>query len=108
MRTKQTGHNDEISVNGSDDMNHESCIQTIELLRELALNIHGVIDAVDDRNCNDIIAMLKEQEAKPVDLYGNEEWWGLVCICPDCKAEWMTDKANTHYCPRCGRSVKWE
>ena len=57
------------------------------------------------------LALLKEQEAvepKQVDLYGNDEWWGLVCVCTDCNAEWMTDKANTHFCPNCGRSVKWE
>ena len=56
-------------------------------------------------------ALLKEQEAvepKQVDLYGNDEWWGLVCVCPDCKAEWMSDKADTHFCPKCGRAVKWE
>ena len=59
----------------------------------------------------DAVAMLKEQEAvepKQVGLYGNDEWLGLVCVCPDCKAEWMSDKADTHYCPKCGRSVKWE
>ena len=63
-------------------------------------------------NCaKDALALLKEQEVvepKQVDLYGNDEWWGLVCVCPDCNAEWMTDKANTHFCPNCGRSVKWE
>jgi len=61
--------------------------------------------------CNDVTALLKEQEAvepKQVDLYGNDEWWGLVCVCTDCNAEWMTDKANTHFCPNCGRPVKWE
>ena len=47
-------------------------------------------------------------EPKQVDLYGKDEWWGLVCICPDCKAEWMSDKADTHFCPKCGRPVKWE
>ena len=59
----------------------------------------------------DALALLKEQEAvepKQVDLYGNDEWWGLVCVCPDCKAEWMSDKADTHFCPKCGRAVKWE
>jgi len=59
----------------------------------------------------DALALLKEQEAvepKQVDLYGNDEWWGLVCVCTDCNAEWMTDKANTHFCPNCGRPVKWE
>jgi len=44
-------------------MNRESCIQTIELLKQLALNIHGVIDVIDDRNCNDIINLLKEHKA---------------------------------------------
>lgn len=69
-----------------------------------------------ERNCNlamvkDALDLLKEQDAvepKQVDLYGNDEWWGLVCVCPDCNAEWMTDKANTHFCPNCGKSVKWE
>lgn len=56
----------------------------------------------------DVLELLKEPEAKQIDLYGNDEWWGLVCVCPDCNAEWMTDKANTHYCPNCGIRVKWE
>ena len=54
------------------------------------------------------IKKIKGQEPKQVDLYGNDEWWGLVCVCPDCNAEWMTDKANAHFCPNCGRSVKLE
>ena len=61
--------------------------------------------------CEMAIAMLKEQEPvepKQVDLYGKDEWWGLVCVCPDCKAEWISDKADTHFCPNCGRPVKWE
>ena len=49
-------------------MNTGSCIQTIELLRRLALNVHGVIDAVDDRNCNEIISLLKEQRARVMAL----------------------------------------
>ena len=77
-----------------------------------------------DRNCEDcdlvqddgdlhemytnVIALLKEQEAKPVDLYGKDDWYGLVCVCPDCKAEWMGEEYNTHFCPKCGRPVKWE
>ena len=39
----------------------ESCIQTIELLRTLAYNVHGVMDVVDHRNCNKIIRMLEDQ-----------------------------------------------
>ncbi|MBE5969744.1 MAG: hypothetical protein E7242_05870 [Lachnospiraceae bacterium] len=36
----------------------KSCINTIETLRRLALNIHGVIDVVDDKNCNKLIELL--------------------------------------------------
>lgn len=80
-------------------MNTGSCIQTIELLRRLALNVHGVIDAVDDRNCDEIISLLKEQEpVKPIRL---ENWWE----CPSCSGNIV---ANMKYCPGCGRSVEWD
>lgn len=36
----------------------ESCIHTIQRLRRLALNIHGVIDVVDNENCDKLIALL--------------------------------------------------
>lgn len=36
----------------------KSCIHTINTLRQLALNVHGVIDVVDDRNCNELIRLL--------------------------------------------------
>ena len=58
----------------------------------------------------DALAVLKEQEAvepKQVDLYVREDWWGLVCVCPDCKVEWISNEAHTHYCPNCGKPVKW-
>ena len=58
-----------------------------------------------------MLELLKENEViepKQVDLYGKDEWWSLVCVCPDCKAEWMSDKADTHFCPKCRRPVKWE
>ena len=47
-------------------MNPYSCVQTIELLRNLALNIHGMIDVVDDQNIKDIIELLKKQEGYKV------------------------------------------
>ena len=37
----------------------QSCIHTIQTLRRLALNIHGVIDVVDDANCNELIRLLE-------------------------------------------------
>ena len=55
--------------------------------------------------------LLKEQktvEPKQVDLHDKDEWWGFVCVCPDCKAEWMSDKDDVHFCPKCGQAVKWE
>lgn len=58
----------------------------------------------------DALALLKEKEVvepKQVDLYGKDDWYGLVCVCPDCKAEWMSDKDDTHFCPNCGGRVKW-
>lgn len=36
----------------------QSCINTINTLRRLALNIHGVIDVVDNENCNKLIELL--------------------------------------------------
>lgn len=35
-----------------------SCILTIKELRELALNVHGVIDVIDDENCKKLISLL--------------------------------------------------
>lgn len=51
----------------------------------------------------DALELLKEQESKQVDLYENDEWWSITC--PDCQAEWMSDKDDTHFCPRCGKAV---
>ena len=59
----------------------------------------------------DALALLKAQEVdepKQVDLYGKDEWWGFVCVCPYCKAEWMSATDDTHFCPNCGRKVKWD
>lgn len=36
----------------------QSCINTINLLRRLAVNVHGVIDAIDNENCDKLIALL--------------------------------------------------
>lgn len=84
-------------------MNNESCIQTIELLRNLALNIHGVIDVVDDRNCNDIIALLKEQEAvEPKVEKAILDYQSWHYICGDCGGQ---IDIQDNYCRHCGRVV---
>ncbi len=86
-------------------MNNESCIQTIELLRRLALNIHGVIDVIDNRNCNDIINLLKEQEpAEPVMKKGR---LFTATTCRKCGYFFPTG-TKPNYCQECGQMVKWE
>lgn len=66
--------------------------------------------SVDIDMLSDVLELLKEQSVEPkqVDLHEEDEWYGPVCVCPDCKTEWMCEKADTHFCPKCGRSVKWE
>lgn len=44
------------------DKNNKSMICTLEMLRRLALNVHGVIDIVDDDNINKMIDMLKQSK----------------------------------------------
>lgn len=39
----------------------KSCIRTIELLRRLAFNVHGVMDVIDAQNCDKIISMLSQE-----------------------------------------------
>ena len=80
----------------------KSFVNELEMPRD---DYNGVMEYIDDA-----LALLKEQEAvepKQVDLYGKDDWYGLVCVCPDCKAEWMSDKDETHFCPNCGGRVKW-
>jgi hypothetical protein len=36
----------------------KSCTNTIRMLRKLALNIHGVIDVIDNDNVNETIELL--------------------------------------------------
>lgn len=45
-----------------------SCINTIELLKRLAFNVHGVMDVIDAENCEKIIAMLKQPDQKWIPL----------------------------------------
>lgn len=50
----------------------KSCVGTIEMLRRLAYNIHGVMDVIDADNCEKIIKALEQEQDKPmveIDLY---------------------------------------
>lgn len=53
-----------------------------------------------------ILEVVKEKDAKEVEIHETDEWYCPVFACPDCKAKWMSDEENTHYCPNCGRAVK--
>lgn len=58
----------------------------------------------------------EEQEEKEIKkipkliIHGDEEeYWGIEEICPDCGKHWMSAFVGTsHFCPGCGRPVKWE
>ena len=68
----------------------KSCIKTIEMLRRLAYNIHGVMDVIDAENCEKIIKAL-EQEPR-----------GEMLICPECGLDVHSDFKT---CPRCGAKM---
>ena len=40
-----------------------SCINTIELLKRMAFNVHGLMDVVDAENCDKIIKMLNDDKS---------------------------------------------
>lgn len=69
----------------------KSCINTIEMLRRLALNIHGVIDIIDDENVNKVIAMLQEPERKHGYWFKGEQ---LFPVCPNCGAIMDGEESN--------------
>jgi len=61
---------------------------------------------------DDAIAMLKEQEPKPI-AYTDNPYTGLpVAHCPKCgkfaRQFHSITIEETHYCPWCGQKVKWE
>lgn len=69
----------------------KSCINTIEMLRRFALNIHGVIDIIDDENVNKVIAMLQEPERKHGYWFKGEQ---LFPVCPNCGAIMDGEESN--------------
>lgn len=51
----------------------------------------------------DAVAMLQEQERPKTILWGKV----TVPMCPYC-TQLLNDDGTIHYCPRCGRKVKWD
>jgi acetyl-CoA carboxylase beta subunit len=81
----------------------KSCIYTLNMLRRLALNIHGVIDVVDNENINTIIKVLEKQNPKKP----NERI--LLKECPDCGTlvECKQIDQKIKYCINCGQRIDW-
>ena len=80
-----------------------SCIQTIELLKQLAYNIHGVMDVVDDRNCKKIIDLLKEQRKAKV-AFMEDQFGNTATKCDNCGL--YLEKAYSR-CPKCQMELDW-
>lgn len=89
----------------------KSCIGTIELLRRLAYNIHGVMDVIDADNCKKIIKALdQEPEQGHWDYTDAYPHW--VC-CDKCKKRFIPNREwikayniPTNYCPNCGAKME--
>ena len=92
---------------------------TINALKTIVRNVKKydmMTIACDDyfvKTLEDALELLKEQEEKqtpkPIVWGYKEEYWGEEEICPDCGKHWMSaDVETTHFCPGCGRPVKWK
>ena len=60
---------------------------------------------IEKEDAEKILALLKEQEAKPVvhtNAYGTKFYF-----CPKCKRE-LFHTRNLNFCERCGQAVKWD
>ena len=84
--------------------------RTIELLRiaaEHAGSDYGWRpvrrDAIDAA-----IAMLEEEEPISFEVLYMDPFNGPKLCCPKCNAIWMYDPKETHYCPDCGRKIKYD
>ncbi len=63
----------------------------------------GDVYAVSEETIKNIIILLKEQEAvKPIRMKGK---WTLLIKCGNCESDLTS---SMKFCPKCGRSVKWE
>ena len=69
------------------DIELKSCIGTIEMLRRLAYNIHGVMDVIDADNCEKIIKVLSDIP-KYKDAYGKGWDDGAKATNIDCGVVW--------------------
>ena len=59
-----------------------------------------------ERLCDDILFLLKEQEAEQPIVHENSYGWKFY-YCPKCKQEFYQNRKQA-YCDKCGQAVKWE
>ena len=64
------------------------------------------LDGCDRQRMLDTLALLKEQEPKPVELRTNA-YGTKFYFCPKCKRE-LFHTRNLNFCERCGQAVKWD
>ena len=93
----------------------KSCIGTIEMLRRLAYNIHGVMDVIDADNCEKIIKVLSDIP-KYKDAYGKgwddgaKATYEHLKMCEEEQepktGEWPQDLDGTYLCSECGSGFK--
>ena len=95
-------------------IDREKVLQGLESLRDIcnaksnmAIGKGKVAWAGYANTADDAIALLKKQEAKPVNVsenaYGYKNYY-----CPNC-GKWFDYKdVERKYCHRCGQEVKWD
>jgi len=85
----------------------ETLIHAIELRENIAKrDHHGFVDLPYEMVGN-VLAMLKEQEAKNVvDMRLSPDWF-RIASCPKCN-ELLKWVYHRNHCGYCGQAVKWE
>ena len=91
--------------------------KVIKGLNEIGAFITGRLEYGQAKNflefLDESIALLKEQEAKPI-VYTDNPYTGLpVAHCPKCgrfarQFHMAQPGEETHFCPWCGQEVKWD
>ena len=91
--------------------NREKALELVQkCLDEWPYAATRVVDIMN--RLEQVKALLKDQEAKPI-TYTDNPYTGLpYARCPKCAGYatqfYSMSTEETHYCPWCGQAVKWE